>query len=215
MMNPKKNDTLLLYIHGKGGSPVEAEYYAPLFPDCDVLGLTYHADTPWAAQQEFPAALAEVSRGYAHVILLANSIGAYFSICAMPQDKIARAYFISPIVDMQRLIEDMMGWAHVAEDELRSAGSIATGFGETLSWDYLCWTRSHPICWQVPTSIAYGDRDHLTSRATIAAFAQACGARLSIMEDGEHWFHTPEQMAFLEAWLRAEEQRFGGEADRA
>lgn len=208
-MNPKKNDALLLYIHGRGGSPDEAEHYRPLFPNCDVLGFDYCADTPWAAQQEFPIAFAQVSRGYDRVILLANSIGAYFSICALPQEKIARAYFISPIVDMQRLIMDMMGWAHVSEEELRSVGSIATNFGETLSWDYLCWTRSHPARWQVPTSIAYGGRDYLTSRTTIAAFAGSCGARLSIMQDGEHWFHTPEQMAFLDAWLRSEEQHFG------
>lgn len=210
MKNPKKKDSLLLYIHGRGGSPDEAEHYVPLFPDCDVLGLSYRADTPWAAQQEFPAALDEVSRGYERVILLANSIGAYFSICALPQEKIARACFISPVVDMQRLIEDMMGWAKVTEEELRSAGSIPTSFGETLSWDYLCWTRSHPVRWSVPTSILYGGGDHLTSRGTIVAFAQACGASLSVMEDGEHWFHTPEQMNFLDAWLRSEQERFGG-----
>lgn len=32
-----KNKTLLLYIHGKGGTAEEAEHYVPLFPDCDVV----------------------------------------------------------------------------------------------------------------------------------------------------------------------------------
>ena len=27
------------------------------------------------------------------------------------------------------------------------------------------------------------------------------GAELTVMPEGEHWFHTPEQMRFLDAWL--------------
>lgn len=44
----------ILYIHGKGGSPEEAEHYKPLFPHSNVIGFDYHAQTPWEAQQEFP-----------------------------------------------------------------------------------------------------------------------------------------------------------------
>ena len=32
---------LVIYIHGKGGSPNEAERYKKIFPDCDVIGLDY------------------------------------------------------------------------------------------------------------------------------------------------------------------------------
>ena len=56
--------------------------------------------------------------------------------------------------------------------------------------------------WDVPTEILYGDRDNLTTPATIAAFAQAHRAGLTTVSGGEHWFHTPEQMAFLDEWLR-------------
>ena len=35
----------------------------------------------------------------------------------------------------------------------------------------------------------------------IEKFAQKYSATLTIMEDGEHWFHTPEQMAFMEQWM--------------
>ena len=81
---------------------------------------------------------------------------------------------------------------------------IKTNFGETLSWDYLCYARTHPICWQVPTKIAYGEKDHLTTHETMHRFAEENKCTLSVMDDGEHWFRTEEQMAFLDAWLRDE-----------
>lgn len=27
-------------------------------------------------------------------------------------------------------------------------------------------------------------------------------ARLTVMENGEHWFHTAEQLAFLDGWVK-------------
>ena len=198
-----KNNALVLYIHGKGGTAEEVEHYNPLFSHCDVVGLAYSAETPWEAKAEFPVAVASLSEGYDSVILIANSIGAYFSMYALPQEKIEKAYFISPIVDMEKLICSMMNWANVSENELREKGTIETAFGETLSWEYLCWVRSHPIHWTVPTEILYGGQDNLTDLETITAFANSHDASLTVMENGEHWFHTLEQMEFLDAWITA------------
>ena len=38
--------------------------------------------------------------------------------------------------------------------------------------------------------------------AAISAFAEQIHADLTVMKDGEHWFHTPEQMQFLDDWVR-------------
>ena len=200
-----KNRTLVFYIHGKGGTAEEAEHYQSNFPHCDVIGLDYSAETPWEAKTEFPAAVEALAEGYSHVILIANSIGAYFSMCALPQEKIEKAYFISPIVDMEKLIGNMMLWANVSEADLREKGMIETAFGETLSWEYLCWVRSYPIRWAVATEILYGGRDNLTDCETISAFANSHNASLTVMENGEHWFHTAEQMQFLDNWMREKE----------
>ena len=106
------------------------------------------------------------------------------------------------------LIENMMGWAGVTEAELREKGEIPTAFGEVLSWKYLCYVRSHPLNLSVPTRILYGENDNLTSYETVSAFAEKIGAPLTVMRGGEHWFHTEEQMAFLDEWIRkAEEER--------
>ena len=195
---------LILYIHGKGGSAAEAGHYRPLFPGCVVLGLDYQSDTPWAAKTELRAAVEALRGAYGHVTLIANSIGAYYSMCAGLDALIDRAFFLSPIVDMERLILDMLAWAGTTEAELEARGTIPTAFGETLSRDYLCWVRANPVRWTAPTAILYGGKDHLAAYETVEAFARAHNASLTVMPDGEHWFHTPEQLQFLDAWLRSE-----------
>lgn len=191
----------VIYIHGKGGSAEEAAHYRSLFPSRDVLGFAYKAETPWEAKQEFSQYFAEVSREYDAVSLIANSIGAFFAMQAEIGEKIQQAYFISPVVDMETLITDMLAWTNATEEALREQGEIRTSFGETLSWTYLCYVRNNPIRWRVPTHILYGEKDHLTSFDTISSFAERIGAGLTVMEGGEHWFHTSQQMAYLDRWL--------------
>lgn len=193
--------SVLVYIHGKNGSADEAEFYKPLFPGHDVIGIPYKAETPRAARAELPKLFDEICEGSDNVILIANSIGAYFAMHSLAEKKINQAYFISPIVDMERLILDMMKWAGVGEKELAQRGEIKTDLGETLSWEYLCYVREHRIKWKIPTEILYGENDGLTSLETITAFAERTGAGLIVMPGGEHWFHTDEQMRFLKEWL--------------
>ena len=181
---------LIIYVHGKGGHAEEAKHYQPLFPDSDVIGFDYQSHNPWEAKDEFPRFFDLHSKGYDSVALIANSIGAFLSMHSLAEKKISQAMFISPIVNMERLISDMMMWSNVTEAELESKKEIPTEFGETLSWEYLCYVRKHPIKWNIPTCILYGGNDHLTSQETISEFADRIGATLTVMEAGEHWFHT-------------------------
>ena len=98
----------VIYIHGKGGSAAECEHYKSLFPDCEVIGLDYQTFTPWETGKEIHIAVEELKSKYENVILIANSIGAFFSMNAGIDDMIQKAYFISPIVDMEKLITNMM-----------------------------------------------------------------------------------------------------------
>ncbi len=195
----------VVYVHGKGGNAAEAERYAPLFPGRDVIGFDYSAETPWEAEKEFTDYFDALRREYDDITLIANSIGAFFSMWSLSDRGIGRAYFISPVVDMEKLITDMMTWAGVSEETLEREGRIPTAFGETLSWEYLCRVRSHPIRWSVPTHVLYGENDALTSPETVTAFTSRVGATLDVMPGGEHWFHTDEQMAYLDGWLRCYE----------
>ena len=192
---------IVVYVHGKGGSAEEAAHYIPLFPDCSVIGFDYHAQTPWDAREEFPRFFAAQRKRCDRLTLVANSIGAFFSMSSLDETLIDQAYFISPVVDMEQLILNMMQWAHVTEPELAEKQEIPTDFGETLSWSYLLYVRKNPISWKVPTRILYGAKDHLTSMETISAFSAQTGAELTVMPGGEHWFHTEEQMQFLDNWI--------------
>ena len=174
---------LVLYIHGKGGFSGESEHYKPLFPECEVVGLDYQTFTPWETGKEIREAVTKMNAEYDSITLIANSIGAFFSMNA-------------------GLILNMMSWADVKEKELEEKGVVSTSFGEDLSWQYLCYVREHPVCWTVPTRILYGSRDNLTSYETISAFAKAHDADLTVMEEGEHWFHTDGQMRYLDNWIK-------------
>ncbi len=191
----------VVYVHGKGGDAGEAEHYRPLFPGCEVVGFDYHSQSPWEARAEFPPFFERLCAESGLPVLVANSIGAFFSMCALSSRYVERALFISPIVNMEKLIADMMSLANVTEDELRVRGEIVAGFGETLSWDWLQDVRNHPLRWNVPTCVLYGECDNLTSIETMSSFAARTGASLTVMPGGEHWFHTPEQMRFLDAWI--------------
>lgn len=192
----------VVYIHGKGGNAGEADRYKALFPHWDVIGFDYHAQTPWEAKEEFTEYFSRISMICDSVILIANSIGAFFAMNADVGEKIKKAFFISPVVDMEKLIRDMMLWAGVTEDELCRKKEIATDFGETLSWEYFCYVMDNPITWTVPTHILYGDKDDLTSWETVSRFAEKTGAAVDVIPGGEHWFHTKEQMAFLDQWIK-------------
>ena len=195
-------DNLVMYVHGKGGTADEAKHYKPLFPESDVIGFDYKSQNPWDAQSEFCRFYDWNSKGYDSVTLVANSIGAFFSMNALAEKMISKALFISPVVNMERLISDMMIWSNITEDELFRKKEIPTDFGETLSWEYLCYVRTHPIRWNIPTHILYGANDNLTSRETMYEFAKQTGAILTVMNGGEHWFHTVKQMEFLDDWIR-------------
>lgn len=192
----------IVYVHGRGGGAAEAEHYARLFPGCEVVGFDYRAQTPREARDEFPRFFGSLRSNCDSPTLIANSIGAFFSMTSLSAEHVDRALFISPIVDMEKLILNMLAWAGITEAELRARKVIPTDFGESLSWDYLCDVRSHPLQWSVPTRILYGNRDNLTSMETVSAFAARIGARLTVMPGGEHWSHTPEQMRFLDEWIR-------------
>ena len=188
----------VIYVHGKGGSASEAEFYKKFFEN--VVGFDYKSENVWDFKEEFLQFIA--GKNLAEIILIANSIGAYFSMNALSGKKIHKAILISPIVDMEKIIENLMRAENVTENELRTKKIIPTKFGENLSWNYLKYVRENKIDWQSPTEILYGEKDNFTDKQTMFDFAEKICAKVTVMKDGEHWFHTAEQMNFLDNWLK-------------
>ncbi|MGF7012115.1 acetyltransferase-like isoleucine patch superfamily enzyme/pimeloyl-ACP methyl ester carboxylesterase [Lachnospiraceae bacterium PF1-22] len=135
-----------------------------------------------------------------HISLFGCSLGAYFSMLAYQDEPIEKALFLSPIVDMKRLIENMMEWFEVSQERLEREGEVATPINN-LYWDYYQYVLQHPVKWHKPTAILYGSKDELTEYEVVNDFAEECNASLTILEDSEHFFHTAEQLAFLRGWL--------------
>ena len=193
---------VVIYIHGKYGTVEEAEYYKKFFNEADIIGFEYTSEYPWDFQKEFSNFIDNIYTKYKKISIIANSIGAYFTMLSLTNKNIEKAFFISPIVDMEKLITDMMVSENIMEEELYKKKKIKTSFGEILSWDYLTFARKNPIEWNIPTYILYGENDDLTSYETILNFTNKTKANLTIMRDGEHWFHTDEQIEFLNNWIK-------------
>lgn len=135
--------------------------------------------------------------------LWANSLGAYFSLVAYRDVPLRQALFLSPVVDMERLLQNMMRWSGISEERLRAEGELPTAMGETLYWDDYQYVQAHPVdAWGSPTAVLYGGKDALCERDRVSAFAEKFGCRLTVAEGHEHYFHTPEDLAVYRAWLR-------------
>ena len=195
---------VIVYVHGKGGNAEEANYYRKFFnDDFDIIGFDYKSENPWDAKSEFSDYFDSIIPEYNKTILIANSIGAYFSLISLADKKIEKAMLISPIVDMERWIIAMMTRANISEEELSIKKEIETPFGETLSWEYLSYVRKNLIHWNIPTEILYAEKDNMTSISTITEFSEKINSNVTVMPGGEHWFHTKEQMDFLDNWIKS------------
>ena len=146
-------DKIAVYIHGKDGNVNEAEHYKPLFPQYDVKGFDYKAQTPWEAKKEFPSAIRSLCKEYESVTLIANSIGAYFALHSLAGQRIEKAFLISPIVDMEELIIQMMAQAGITEGELEKRKEIYTSCGEKCQKESSCLEYSY-------RSIVWGERPY-------------------------------------------------------
>ncbi len=209
------SDKIYLYVHGKCGCKEEAEGFANIA--CDKgwqvlsIDLPEHGERkqeqngfyPWIVVPQLQSIMAYIKQRWQTVRLMASSIGAWFSMQAYEAETFEKCLFVSPILDMKHLIENMMRWAAVSEAELKEKQEIKTSFGETLSCRYLTYAKDHPIKhWNSPIAILYADKDHLTERSIVDDFCRTYNVQLQVMKDGEHWFHTPEQVEVLNCWIK-------------
>jgi uncharacterized protein len=208
------SDRLYLYVHGMGGRKEEAETFAGMAGNqgWQVLSIDLpehgerQAETgsfdPWHAVPELRRVMTYARSNWSRAALFANSIGAWFSMLSFAGEPLEHCLFVSPILDMHALIQNMMRWSGVTEERLEKEKIIPSGSGQPLSWDYLCYVREHPITvWNPPTKILYAGQDNLTDRQTVDDFVKRFGCSLTVMDEGEHWFHTPEQLEVLNDWM--------------
>lgn len=220
MLYGEASERVFLFVHGKCGDKEEAKLFAEIAcpKGWQVLSidLPEHGErkeekdcfAPWYVVPELQSVMKYINERWSHVALRANSIGAWFSMLSFADVKFEKCLFVSPVLDMECLIYHMMHWAGISEKQLEYQKEVKTEFGEILSWKYLEHTKAHPIkCWHTPTAILYAGKDNLTEKNTVDAFVQKFNCALKVMEDGEHWFHTPEQLEVLKQWEETNVQK--------
>ncbi len=138
-----------------------------------------------------------------NVSVFGCSIGAYLSLLAYKHEALRQAMLLSPIVNMESIIVNMMNMFNITEKRLYDEKEIATPIGEVLYWDYYSFVKEHPVVeWKIPTSILYGSKDNLTAHDTVSSFSRRFNSDLTVLENGEHFFHTDEQLSFFRQWLQ-------------
>lgn len=209
------SENVWLFVHGKCGRKEEGQAFAEIVCPNDwqvlAIDLPGHGERavgegtfdPGHVVPELQSVMDYTKERWRSIALRATSIGTWFSMLAFQDTPPERALFVSPVLDMTGLIRRMIGWAGVTETELETRRTIPTDFGEMLSWDYWQYAKTHPICrWDCPTAILYAGGDTMTERETAEAFAARFGCDLAVYDEGEHWFHTPEQLRILMDWER-------------
>ena len=60
----------------------------------------------------------ECAKSQKHSIsLMANSVGVYFSLLAYKEESLSQSLFLSPVVNMERIIKNMMKWLSISEQQ--------------------------------------------------------------------------------------------------
>lgn len=136
------------------------------------------------------------------ISLFGCSMGAYFSLLTYREVPLRQCLFLSPVLSMERIIDNMMHWFGISEERLSTEKEIETPIGQTLYWDYYCYVKDHPLSkWEPPTAILYGSDDTLCEFDILSGFTERFNCALNVMEHGEHYFHTEEQLDCYGRWL--------------
>lgn len=206
-----------IYGHGKCGKKEEAEGFAGIAQrhgfQVISFDLPQHGDrvgeeypcTVWNGMGDFGRIADYSHRSWEELSFFGCSLGAYFGLMSFQNLGFRKCLFYSPLVDMERMIIDMLKALDLSEYDLFLRQEIPTPFGETLSWPYFEYVRKHPIgSWKHKTSILCGSNDAVVARETLAIFCDKYQCGLTVVEGAGHYFQDPEHLQILNAWIERE-----------
>ena len=178
----EKSEKVFLFVHGLHGNKEEALAFAEVTvpKGYQVLGVELPLESkPWEVLPLLNEVRDYLYQNWKSVSVRANSIGSWFSLLAFQSKKVDQALFVAPILDMRMFIEGLPS----RED------------------DYFGWVIENPIThWNAPTYILRPEVDMVVSEEVGRVFIREYRCQVTIMPDGEHWFHTAKQLAFLKEW---------------
>lgn len=209
----EKSDKVYIYVHGKMSDKESAETFAQIAEGKGYQTISFdlpehgeRKDTDyrcdiWNGISDLQQISAYTFANWKSVSLFACSLGAYFSLHAYKDIVFEKCFFLSPIVNMEYLIQNMFLWFHVTEEMLYTKKEIPTPI-DTLSWDYYQYVKDNPVSeWKSPTCILYGGKDNLQSLQVIEDFAKSNSAALTISECSEHPFMGDGDDEIVKGWI--------------
>lgn len=201
-MTQRKDKKVVVYIHGLNGSSKEAEDFSYLKDEYDVVGLDYQDGNPWELKETIQKEFEKLTKNYKEVVVIANSIGAFYTYEYLSDFHIKHAFFISPIADMHQMIFNKMMGEGIRSKDLEEKKFITCKDGVVLSFDFYQHVLRYEDNWKVPTDILYGSRDNLVYIENIADFlANHPHSKLTIKQGAEHYMHTEEEKEFIKNWI--------------
>jgi len=211
----KESNKIFIYVHGKMGRKEYAENFAKIAEQKGHQTLsfdlpehgertddhTYRCDV-WNGMKDLTAIADYAFANWDKVSLFACSLGAYFSLNTYADREFEQILFQSPIVDMRWLVQHMMLWSGVTEEQLEREKEIDTPI-DLLRWDYYNYIKEHPISkWHSGTHILYGALDNLQEKSSLDDFAEKFHCELSISEGSEHAFMAERDFAIVDVWMK-------------
>lgn len=136
------------------------------------------------------------------ISLFGCSMGAYFQLLTFAEVAIDRVWFLSPVINMERIIHNLMDYCHITEVQFKEMVMVENDI-ETLYYPYYKYVCEHPIKdWPHETYILRGETDTLCEYSYVKQFSDCFGCELIEQKGGEHWFHTESELEFFRLWIR-------------
>ncbi|PKN97627.1 MAG: alpha/beta hydrolase [Chloroflexi bacterium HGW-Chloroflexi-4] len=207
-------DRLIIAVHGMLGSKDDFDLLAEIAGAKGFQVLSFDlpehggrknegcACNPPNAVKDLMAVMHHAQTLSDRISLYACSLGAWFSLLAYQDTSLEQCLFQSPVVDMPRLIKNMMKAAGVREERLQAEKLIANPYGPPLEWEYYHFAKTHPIDkWGHPTAILMGAEDETSEVDVVKGFAARFNAGLALLEGSRHYLHTENEIAEIRKWL--------------
>ena len=216
-----RSKRVYIYAHGQDGSKEDAELLASVV--CEQGRQVISFDLPGHGQRkrepiscesifydprhtvlEFREILSYAKKRRNEVALFAVSLGAWLGLQSFRNEKLSDCFFVSPILDMKYVISNIMRQTGVSEELLKQERMILTPARQPFFWEYWSFVLNNPITkWETPSGILCAENDDMTPLCIVRNFAQKFDCDLSVMKNGEHWFHTPQQLDYLRKWIKS------------
>ena len=200
-MNKRKG--LVVYLHGVLGSAEEARTFSYI-NKYDVVGLKYEDGAPWVVGPFIKKKFDELAKPFKQVIVIANSMGAFYTYSYLDQSKIKQAFFISPLASMKSIIKWRMDKEGVSEKELKHEKYIKLDNGHEFDYNFYkkYVLENYVEKWDVLTEILYAENDEVIKREDVQKFVELHpNTKLTIKQNSQHYLHTPEELEFIKNWI--------------